>query len=311
MLINRKAFLQQIVLAGAASITIPVIPAFLYGASDYDQITILHTNDIHSQLLPFPADGSKNSGLGGAAQRAAIVQQIRGEVEHVLLFDSGDYFQGTPYFQLYKGEPEIKSMTMIGYDAALMGEHEFDAGIENFATQLKHANFPILISNYQFTGTSMDNRVLPYKVFQKGKLRIGVFGIGIDIKGLVPKELSGSTVSLPPIESANATADLLKNENCDMIICLSHLGDSYKDNTVSDEILAKQCYNIDLIIGGHTHRLFDFPRVYKNRNNGDTIVNQAGWGGTHLGRLDFFIERSGKKKSMKPHTVVIGKNYRE
>ena len=152
---SRRKFIQQTAAAGAAVLTANLLPNFGNAAGKGSHFTILHTNDVHSRLEPFPMDGTRNQGLGGVAARAALIASIRKEKEHVLLLDAGDLFQGTPYFNMYKGEPEIKAMTMMGYDAATMGNHDFDGGIENFANQLVHANFPIIICNYDFTGTAL------------------------------------------------------------------------------------------------------------------------------------------------------------
>ncbi|MEK7198448.1 MAG: metallophosphoesterase, partial [Bacteroidota bacterium] len=172
LLINRRKFLKEGVMAGTALAAATVVPVEA-AAAVTRQITILHTNDVHSRLDPFPMDGSRNQGLGGVAARAALINEIRNETDQVLLLDAGDIFQGTPYFNIYKGEPEIKAMTMMGYDAATMGNHDFDSGLENFATQLAHARFPILISNYDFTATPMESMFQPYKIFQKGEVKIG------------------------------------------------------------------------------------------------------------------------------------------
>ena len=311
MRIDRRKFIQQSSLAGAALFASAVLPNDVFAEKEFDRITILHTNEVHSQLEPFPMDGSKNAGMGGVAGRASVIKQIRAENANVLLLDAGDIFQGTPYFNLYHGEPEIKAMSMMGYDAATMGNHDFDKGIENFATQIKDANFPIIICNYNFSNTAMDNKFIPYKIFQKGNLKIGVLGVGIELKGLVAENLYEKTVYQEPIESANRTAEILRKNNCDMIICLSHIGYKYAEAKVSDEILAKECFDIDLIIGGHTHKFFDSPKVYQNQRGGDTVVNQVGWGGIQLGRLDYSFARSGKKKAFEAHTVVIGKKTRE
>ncbi len=282
-------------------------------AESVQKLTVLHTNDVHSRLEPFPMDGSRNAGLGGVVARAAMVNAIRQEEEHVLLLDAGDIFQGTPYFNFYKGEPEIKAMSKMNYDAATMGNHDFDAGMENFATQLRHASFPILLCNYDFKNTPMEHRSAPYKVFKKGKLTIGVTGVGIAIKGLVPDALYGNTRYLDPVESANTVAaDLRKKKGCDMVICLSHLGYRYREKRrMSDEILAKETEYIDLIIGGHTHTFMNKPVVYKNRLGGDVIVNQVGWGGMVLGRLDFIFGKNKSKNLANTHTVVIGEKSSE
>ena len=279
-----------------------------------ERLTILHTNDTHSRLDPFPMDGSRNQGLGGVAARAALIRRVRQEQEHVLLLDAGDIFQGTPYFNIYKGEPEIKAMAVMGYDACTIGNHDFDAGLENLANQLTaHANFPMLVSNYDFNQTPMENKTLPYKVFRKGRLKIGVFGLGIELRGLVPDNLYQNTRYLDPLQKANETAALLRNkEDCDMIVCLSHLGYQYKtSNKVSDEIVAKESENIDLIIGGHTHTFLDNPIILKNKKNEDVIVNQVGWAGIILGRLDFEFSKFSRKKMTNFRAITVSKKTAE
>lgn len=308
MYYNRRSFLKQSFYTAGSLAAASLIPNIAKAETTTYKLTVLHTNDVHSRLDPFPMDGSRNQGLGGVAARAALIEQIKKETENVLLLDAGDIFQGTPYFNLYKGKPEIKAMSIMQYDAATMGNHDFDAGIENFAHQLQHANFPIINCNYDFTNTAMEHKYVPYKIFKKGGLKIGVLGVGIQLKGLVADNLYGNTKYNDPIESANTTADKLKKkEKCDMIICLSHLGDYYTTPKVSDAILAKETYDIDLIIGGHTHRLFQAPRTYKNRAGNDVIVNQVGWAGMYLGRLDFSFSKNKKKNLEKGHTVIIGK----
>jgi 5'-nucleotidase len=254
-------------------------------------------------------DGGRNQGLGGVAARAEMIQTIRSMEDQVLVLDAGDIFQGTPYFNLYKGEPEIKAMTAMGYDACTIGNHDFDAGMENLANQLaQHAKFPMLVTNYDFSSTPMENKTQPYKIFKKGKLKVGVFGVGIELRGLVPDTLYGSTKYLDPVQKANETAaELKRKEDCDMIVCLSHLGYQYRTNTVSDEVLAKESENIDLIIGGHTHTFLDKPVVYKNKKSDDVVVNQVGWAGIVLGRLDFEFSKFSGKKLANSHTITVTK----
>ncbi len=312
MPINRRAFLTQTLKMGGAFVAAPFYKTMYPKATKGETVlTILHTNDVHSRLEPFPMDGSKYAGLGGVAARATLIESIRKEADHVLLLDSGDIFQGTPYFNIYKGEPEIKAMSMMGYDACTMGNHDFDGGMENYVTQMKHATFPTLICNYDFKNTPLDNKTAPFKIFKKGEATIGVFGVGIELKGLVPETLYGNTVYRDPVECANTTASFLKRHGCDFIICLSHLGDKYEDNKVSDEVLAKETYFIDLILGGHTHKFFTEPIKYKNKGGGDTLVNQVGWAGIQLGRLDFSFGVSNKKNFLKAHTMLIRKKNRD
>ena len=309
---SRRKFLTQSVLSAGAILTSNSLFAEMQRENAAKRLTILHTNDVHSRIDPFPMDGGKNQGLGGVAARAELIQKIRNEEAQVLLLDAGDIFQGTPYFNLYKGEPEMKAMAAMGYDAATMGNHDFDAGLENFAMQLNHGKFALLMCNYDFTNTPMEFKYQPYKIFKKNKLKIGVTAVGIEMAGLVPDSLIGNTKYLNPIQKANETAVKLKKEEaCDMVICLSHLGYKYNNNKVSDIILAKETQNIDLIIGGHTHTFMDAPEVYTNKSGSDVLVNQVGWAGIQLGRLDFDFAGFKRKKLAKSHTVAVGKKTNE
>lgn len=303
---SRRKFIKNSLLT-SATIALPNIINAKGNNDVENKLTILHTNDVHSRLEPFPMDGSPNEGLGGIAARASVINQIRNQEENVLLLDAGDMFQGTPYFNVFKGEPEIKAMSMLGYDAGTIGNHDFDGGIENLAQQLNHANFPIINCNYDFSNTAMNKKTLPFKIFDKGNIRVGVLGVGIELQGLVPENLCGATIYQEPITKANETASYLRKEGCDLVICLSHLGDRYMDATVSDETLAKQSFEIDLIIGGHTHKLFNQPRKYSNKTNSEVIVNQVGWAGMYLGRLDFIFNQKKGKRMSKAHTVILTK----
>jgi 5'-nucleotidase len=289
LLTNRRGFIKAggIVTAGIASSSFDAL-----AAGDLVKLTILHTNDVHSRVEPFAMDGSRNQGLGGVARRAALIKRIRAEEQNVLLLDAGDIFQGTPYFNLYGGEVEMKLMTAMGYDAATMGNHDFDNGLEGFHKQLPHAKFPFLCSNYEFSNTLLQNLTKPYQIFKKSGLKIGVFGVGIELKGLVAEQNYGETQYLEPIAKANEMASLLKNElDCDLVICLSHLGYKYASAKVSDQVLAANTRNIDLIIGGHTHTFLGVPEDVKNLDGGITTINQVGFAGINLGRVDYYFER--------------------
>ena len=294
--LNRRRFLKNTV-AGAALLALGLDTRSVFAKEDHVKLTILHTNDVHSRIDPFPMDDAWYAGRAGVAPRAALINKIRKEEEHVLLLDAGDIFQGTPYFNFYGGELELKMMTMMGYDAAIMGNHDFDNGIEGFAKQLHHANFPILNANYDFSDTLLNGRTKGYQLFKKGGLKIGVFGLGIELEGLVNKEQYGNTVYSDPIRKALEMETLLKKEHkCDIIICLSHLGYTYKDRKVSDMILAQNTNYINLIIGGHTHTFLDKPTVVKNLNNKVTLVNQVGFAGINLGRVDFVFDRANPER---------------
>jgi len=307
-MINRRKFIKAgVITATAAALSIDSLDAFASGS--VKKLTILHTNDVHSRIEPFPMDGSRNQGLGGVARRSALIKKIRSEEANVLLLDAGDIFQGTPYFNLYGGELEIKLMSDMRYDAATMGNHDFDNGVEGFYKQLTHANFPILVSNYDFSDTIMHQSTQPYKVFNKQGLKIGVFGIGIELKGLVGDKNYGATVYLDPIQKANEVAALLKNElKCDLVICLSHLGYKYSDNRVSDQTLSTENEHIDLIIGGHTHTFLQQPQDVKNKAGKITTINQVGFAGINLGRLDYYFEQYRGKKliTSSPYTISNG-----
>lgn len=275
--------------------------------ADITKITIIHTNDVHSRIEPFPNDGSRNAGLGGAARRVRMIDNIRASNVHNLLFDSGDIFQGTPYFNFYGGELEIKLMSEMGYDACTMGNHDFDGGIDGFAKQLQHANFDVLMANYQFTDTPLEHKTKLYKIFKKGDIKIGVFGLGIELNGLVPDKLYGDTKYLNPVSEANRVANILKyDEKCDYIICLSHLGYEYDDPKVSDVVLAQNTKSIDLILGGHTHTFMKEPRLVENLDHNVVTINQAGWAGILLGQIDLYFERNKKGKCVTCKNLQVG-----
>jgi 5'-nucleotidase len=304
---SRRDFLKKFGILSASIAASPVLST--QAASGIEKLTILHTNDVHSRIDPFPLDGSRNAGLGGVARRATLIKQIRKEEDHVLLLDAGDIFQGTPYFNLYGGELELKLMSELGYDAATLGNHDFDNGVDGFSKQIHHAKFPIICSNYDFRNTSLENKTLPYKIFKKGKLKIGVIGIGIQLEGLVEKRNYGDTIYLDPVIQANKYAASLKEDYlCDLVICLSHLGYKYKDKKVSDQVLATQTKNIDLIIGAHTHTFMQQPEVLKNAENKEIKIFQVGFAGINLGRIDFYFERVKNKKSSIASTLEINES---
>ncbi len=303
---RRRNFIKKVGV-GTALVGAGAWPQILQAADleETIQLTILHTNDVHSRIEPF--DSGRNAGNGGAARRAAMIDKIRKEKEHILLLDAGDIFQGTPYFNFFGGELEFKLMSKMGYDAATIGNHDFDAGIEGLHKQLPHANFPFVISNYDFSDTVMAGKTLPYKLFQKGPLKIGVFGLGIELRGLVPNVLYKNTVYQNPVTQAKKYSAILRHdEKCDYVICLSHLGFNYRGKKVSDQVLAQNTQDIDLIIGGHTHTFLDEPLVMQNKIGKPVMINQAGWGGILLGQIDVLFERNRKNKCVNCQNITVG-----
>lgn len=257
------------------------------------RITILHTNDTHSHLDPFPATDAKFPGQGGAAKRAAFFEKIKSENPNTLILDAGDMFQGTPYFNYYGGELEIKVMNMLGYDGGTIGNHEFDNGVNGLAEQIKKAEFDIINANYDFRNTLMDGLTSPYKIYIIDGIRIGVFGLGVKLEGLVNKTEYGETIWNHPVEIAQDMSRILKEEQkCDIVVCLSHLGYSYRKESqmVSDLDLAAVTKNIDLIIGGHSHTFLEQPTIVQNTEGKDVIVNQVGCYGVRVGQIDFHFD---------------------
>lgn len=289
---NRRKFLQNISFgSGAVLLSFSGFGQLISGKKSA-KITILHTNDTHSNIDPFPGNHAKFPGMGGVSRRHALIQKIRQEEEHVLLLDCGDIFQGTPYFNMFGGELEMKLMSEMGYDAATMGNHDFDIGLEGFKKAKSHVKFPFLCANYDFSETILDGETKQYEIFQKGALKIGVFGIGIELNGLVSSTNYGKTKYLDPITTANSVAKELKQKDCDLIICLSHLGYDYPDSTrISDRKLAQNTSNIDIILGGHTHTFLEKPTIEKNKKGKNVLINQVGYAGLYLGRIDIDVEK--------------------
>lgn len=303
---KRRDFIQKSV-AGSALLTVGGLSLSSFSTLETNHITILHTNDVHSHIDPFPADHPRNANMGGVARRANLIESIRKENPNVLLLDAGDIFQGTPYFNYYGGELEFKLMSMLNYDLATMGNHDFDNGLEGFVAQLPHAKFDFVSANYDFKNTMLDGIVKPYKTFKKAGIKIGVFGLGIELEGLVDKKNYKETVYKNPVETAQEMTRILKTqEKCDLIICLSHIGYSYgKDSQkICDLKLAEQTKDIDLIIGGHTHTFLDKPTIVKNLDGIDTLVNQVGCYGINLGRIDFYFDKD-KNKSNSGRTIIV------
>ena len=303
---KRREFVQQTTaataLVGLGGLTLPS-----FSATNSKKITILHINDVHSHIDPFGPDDGRNANKGGVARRATLIENIRQENPNTLLLDAGDIFQGTPYFNYYGGELEFKLMSMLKYDLATIGNHDFDNGIDGLYSQLPNADFDFVSANYDFKNTVLDTHVKPYKIFIKNGIKIGIFGLGIEIEGLVDKKLYKETVYNDPIGKAQDMSRILKEEElCDLVICLSHLGYYYKNNPekVSDLVLARKTKNIDLIIGGHTHTFLPKPTIERNSEDKNVLVNQVGCYGLYVGRVDFYFE-PGKDIKAKGASIIV------
>ena len=309
---NRKEFLKTV---GGGTLALSLAPNLVFASqksildknSAY-KLTVLHTNDQHSRIEPFDSSYSRNPNQGGFARRATLIQQIRSQEKNVLLLDAGDIFQGTPYFNFYGGELEFKLMSMMGYDAATMGNHDFDNGLEGFLKALPNAKFPFITSNYDFSNTILDGKTEKYKIFKKDGIKVGLFGVGIELDGLVGKKQFQETKYLNPVEIAQHYADFLRKEKgCDLVICLSHIGFDYRDDAdkISDKKLAAQTDNIDLILGGHTHTFLPEPQSFINKSGKNVLVNQVGWAGLLLGRIDFYFDKNKSLQNISWNNQVI------
>ncbi len=293
---NRRNFIINSV-AGFAGVGLGASPFKLLASDDFIKITILHTNDLHCHIEPF-SDGNENTaGKGGLARISEMVKKVKLQNPDTLLFDAGDMFQGTPYYNYFKGELMLKLMSAVGYDAGTIGNHEFDDGLERILDSLPGAEFPLINSNYDFSETILAGRFPRWKIFKRSGVKIGVYGLGIELKGLVADKNYGKIVYNDPLIVAAEMESFLKNDKkCDLVVCLSHLGLRYRENKVSDIVLAGATAMTDLIIGGHTHTFLEKPIIEQNKAGKQVIVNQASWGGLVLGKIDFTFERSGKRK---------------
>nr|WP_321245088.1 metallophosphatase [uncultured Psychroserpens sp.] len=303
---QRRQFLQQTA-AASALVGLGGLGLTSFTPATTKKITILHTNDVHSHIDAFGPDDGRNPNQGGVARRASLVEAIRKENPNTLLLDAGDIFQGTPYFNYYGGELEFKLMSMLKYDVATIGNHDFDNSIEGLYAQLPHAKFDFVSANYDFSNTVLDTHVKPYRIIIKDGIKIGIFGLGIQLDGLVEKRMYKETVYLDPTETTQEMTRILKeDEKCDLIICLSHLGYNYKNSPdkISDLKLAGITKNIDLIIGGHTHTFLKKPTVVKNSEGKNMLVNQVGCYGINLGKIDFYFDAD-KNKAANGTSIIV------
>jgi 5'-nucleotidase len=306
--VNRRQFVKT-AMWGSAALGLAGIP-FLSGATDeISHLCILHTNDTHSRITPYPVNDPRYPGMGGYSRRAALIDEIRKTNKHVLLLDAGDIFQGTAFYNAFGGEPELRLMTHMQYDAATMGNHEFDNGLDGFLKVMPFAQFPFITSNYDFTYTQLSAKTIPYLILNKGLIKIGIYGLGIELKGLVGKNLYGDTIYHDPVKVAQSIEILLKEElNCDLVICLSHLGFQYDNEKVSDQVIARNTRYTNIILGGHTHHVLSPAVQIANLRKKIVYIGQAGYGGVRIGRMDVYFDNNNSEILVDGFTTNIFKN---
>lgn len=269
-------------------ISLLIIIFFVSGTFVFGQknIVILHTNDTHSRIEPIPETDRIAGDKGGVVRRIKYIDQVRKENKNVLLFDMGDFLQGTPYFNLFKGEVETEAMNLMKYDAVTLGNHEFDYGLDVLEKVVRRAKFPIISSNYDFSETQLNNLIKPYLIIKKGGVKIGIIGINIQPQGLIASNNYKGMKFLDPLKTANDLALKLKTtDKCDLVVCLSHLG------FTADTKLAPQTRNIDIILGGHSHTNMKTPDILKNIDNKNVLIFQTAGRGIFVGRIDVELEK--------------------
>lgn len=269
-----------------------VLTATITAAAKGKQLLILHTNDTHSCVIPLNPNLADTmlAGRGGFLRRAAMIDQMRKEDKELLLLDSGDFSQGSPYYTMFKGDVETELMNIMGYDAATIGNHEFDFGLDNMARLFKKVNFPIVCANYDFTGTVVEGLVKPYVVIKRKGVKIGILGLSPKLEGLVMASTCAGVKYLDPIKTANDIADKLKNEEkCDVVICLSHLG--WDEAGLNDMEMMAKTRNIDLVLGGHSHSYFQKLNYVRNLDGKEIPNDQNGKHGIFVGKITLNLEK--------------------
>ena len=273
-------------------IAILAVTVFAGACAQGKQLVILHTNDTHSCIYPLTKHLADTmlAGRGGFIRRAVMVGEERGKHPNLLLLDSGDFSQGSSYYTLYKGDVEVGLMNLMRYDAATIGNHEFDFGVENMARLFKKADFPIVCANYDFTGTALEGLVRPYVVLKRDGLRIGVFGLSPELDGLVLAESCAGVKYNDPVKAANDVAKTLKEkEKCDIVICLSHLG--WELAGLDDTELMPQLRNVDIVLGGHSHTYFKNMKYVKDLDGREIPNDQNGKHGIYVGKIVVDFDR--------------------
>ena len=258
-----------------------VVPAVLSA----QQLTIVHTNDTHSHIDPVRS--GVEAGLGGVIERAAYIDSVRTAAgrRNVLLLDAGDFSQGTSYFTMMHGDIEVDLINAMKYDAVCLGNHEFDNGLEELSRRVRALRCPVVCANYEFSGSDLERLVKPYCIIRRGGLKIGIIGLLTDVSRVVEREIADRITYLDPVETADRYAAYLRNErNCDLVICLTHLG--YEKEPFTDRDLVAATRNIDLVIGGHSHTFLDTAKVHANIDGEPVPIVTDGCWGLYVGNLE-------------------------
>lgn len=263
------------------------------------EIVILHTNDTHSQVEPNPATSSRNADEGGIVRRAAAIESVKKTASNVILVDAGDFLQGSPYFNFFKGEVEIKMMNKIGYNVGILGNHEFDNGIEPLVRILALAEYPIVCSNYDVSGTALAPYVKKTVILDRDGIKVGFIGLGVDPEGLIAKKNFQGIKYLDPVETANKYAKELRNAGCDFVVAITHIGyfegkDADDMNDEGDRKIAANSTDIDLIIGGHSHTDLKGCVEVLNKKGKPVRITQTGKSGFRLGRVNVEFDQTRK-----------------
>lgn len=289
-IMDRRRFL------GTAGLGLTVLSGAFAKVGSTPKLTILQTNDTHSRLDPFPMDGTKTQGLGGVARRKVLIDRIRSREEYTLLVDSGDMFQGTPYFNLYGGKPEIEALNRMGYEVATVGNHEFDNGVSGLESTMPLARFEWVSSNLDWSGAkNLAPLVKPWTTKEIGPFKVGLFGLLCELEGMVSPANHEGVVYLDPVDAARRCVSELKAEGCNVIVCLSHIGyeTGREGEQLRDDRFPGKVEGVDLILGGHSHTFIDELVELPRRGGGVTRITQQGWAGMRLGKVDVELGRNG------------------
>ena len=298
---KRRQFIQTLGILGCT----PALARMDWLFPKDTTIHIFHTNDTHSRIDPFPASDKRNGGKAGVARRATLFKQFRKQYPHTLFVDAGDVFQGTPYFNYYEGKLEYRLMSELGYDVATLGNHDFDNGVDKLLAAMQEARFEFVCANYEITNPLLRTRVHPYQVVEKAGVRIGIFGLGVTFKGLVTPDNHIGVMYHEPVDVARRTADLLRTtENCQVVVCLSHLGIDGASGEAGDIHVANQVSGIDVIIGGHSHTFMDSPLMVTAPDGWQTMIHQVGFAGLRVGHIMLELDGNGRAHTTGGHYEV-------